>query len=124
MLSKFELYGRTGIRDLAEHYRALSRDTILKLANSLPAADPLRRTSFFAPAIRTILGERLSHSRNTCLYSICINRRPIAHIVGSKRVNISGKSWVDLEFCLNRFPLADEQRRRECSLMLHLQDLP
>lgn len=51
-----ELHSRTGNRKLAEHHRALSRDTIMKLANSLPAADPLRRAFLSAPAIRNILG--------------------------------------------------------------------
>jgi DNA-binding winged helix-turn-helix (wHTH) protein/tetratricopeptide (TPR) repeat protein len=51
-----DLHARTGNSELAEYHRALSRDTIMKLANSLPATDPLRRTFLSAPAIRNILG--------------------------------------------------------------------
>ena len=52
-----ELHARAGNSKLAEHHRALSRDTIMKLANSLPMANPLRKTFLSAPAIRNILGE-------------------------------------------------------------------
>jgi hypothetical protein len=51
-----ELYAGTGNSELAECHRVLSRDTIMKLANSLPAADPLRRTFLAAPVIRNTLG--------------------------------------------------------------------
>jgi hypothetical protein len=50
-----ELYARTDNSELAEYHRALSRDTIMNLANSLPPADPLRRTFLSAPVIRKIL---------------------------------------------------------------------
>jgi hypothetical protein len=46
-----------GNQDLAERHRELSRDTIMKLANSLPADEPLRQTFLSAPAIRKILGD-------------------------------------------------------------------
>ena len=39
-----DLYSRTGRKDLAERHRALSRATIMKLANSLDPDDPLRTT--------------------------------------------------------------------------------
>jgi DNA-binding winged helix-turn-helix (wHTH) protein/tetratricopeptide (TPR) repeat protein len=51
----FELYQNSGDRDLAERHRALSRDTIMKLANSMPAEEPLRANFLSAPAIRKIL---------------------------------------------------------------------
>jgi hypothetical protein len=54
----FELYQNSGDRDLAQHHLALSRDTIMKLANSLPAEEPLRQTFLSAAAIRKILDER------------------------------------------------------------------
>jgi hypothetical protein len=50
-----ELYARAGNSELAEYHRTLSRDTIMKLANSLPASDPLRKTFLSAPVIRNIL---------------------------------------------------------------------
>src|SRR4030088_233139 len=53
-----ELYRRMKSRELAERQLALSRQTIMKLANSLPAEEPLRQTFLSAPAIRTILGDR------------------------------------------------------------------
>ena len=43
--------------DLAARHLALSRETIMKLANSLPAEEPLRRTFLSAPMIRRILGD-------------------------------------------------------------------
>jgi tetratricopeptide (TPR) repeat protein len=53
----FELYRNSGDRDLAERHRALSRETIMKLANSLPAEEPLRKIFLSAPMIRKILGD-------------------------------------------------------------------
>ena len=52
-----ELHQRLGNRALAEHHRELSRTTIIKLANSLPADEPLRETFLSAPIIRKILGD-------------------------------------------------------------------
>ena len=51
-----ELHAQAGNSELAEHHRALGRHIIVKLANSLPAADPLRETFLSALAIRNILG--------------------------------------------------------------------
>jgi tetratricopeptide (TPR) repeat protein len=53
----FELYQNSGDRDLAERHLALSRATIMKLANSMSAEEPLRRTFLSAPMIRKILGD-------------------------------------------------------------------
>jgi tetratricopeptide (TPR) repeat protein len=53
-----ELYRRMKSRELAERQLALSRQTIMKLANSLPAEEPLRQTFLSAPPIRKILGDR------------------------------------------------------------------
>lgn len=54
----FELYQNSGDRDLAEHHRDLSRATILKLANSLPADEPLRKAFLGAKSVRKILRGR------------------------------------------------------------------
>jgi tetratricopeptide (TPR) repeat protein len=51
----FELYQNSGNRDLAERHLALSRETIMKLANSLPTEESLRQTFLSAPIIRKIL---------------------------------------------------------------------
>jgi DNA-binding winged helix-turn-helix (wHTH) protein/tetratricopeptide (TPR) repeat protein len=51
-----ELYRNSGDRDLAERHIALSRETIMKLANSLPADEPLRQIFLSAPMISKILG--------------------------------------------------------------------
>jgi DNA-binding winged helix-turn-helix (wHTH) protein/tetratricopeptide (TPR) repeat protein len=51
-----EFYRNSGDRDLAERHLALSRETIMKLANSLPEDEPLRRTFLSAPMVRKILG--------------------------------------------------------------------
>jgi tetratricopeptide (TPR) repeat protein len=55
-----ELYRNSGDRDLAELHLALSRDTIMKLANSLPAEEPLRQIFLSASMVRKILGNRES----------------------------------------------------------------
>ena len=48
----FELCRNAGDRDSAERHRALSRETIMKLANSLPAEEPLRQIFLSAPMVR------------------------------------------------------------------------
>jgi tetratricopeptide (TPR) repeat protein len=53
-----EIYRRMKSRELAESQLVLSRETIMKLANSLPAEEPLRHIFLSAPKIRKILGER------------------------------------------------------------------
>jgi DNA-binding winged helix-turn-helix (wHTH) protein/tetratricopeptide (TPR) repeat protein len=54
----FELYQSSGDRDLAERHLALSRETIIKLANSLPTEEPLRQTYLSAPVVRKIIGNK------------------------------------------------------------------
>jgi hypothetical protein len=51
-----ELYRRMKSRELAKRHLALSRETIMKLANCLPAEEPLRQTFLSAPMVRKILG--------------------------------------------------------------------
>ncbi|HXO32417.1 MAG TPA: AAA family ATPase [Candidatus Acidoferrales bacterium] len=57
-----ELHGRLGNRDLAERHRESSCATIMKLANSLPAEEPLRNTFLSAPLVSKILGDRQAPS--------------------------------------------------------------
>jgi tetratricopeptide (TPR) repeat protein len=52
-----ELYARLGNQDLAEHHRESSRATILQLANSLPADEPLRQTFLSSAMVFNILGD-------------------------------------------------------------------
>jgi hypothetical protein len=52
-----ELHERTGEREMAESYLALSRETIMKLANSLPAKESLRKAFLSDPAVRKVLGD-------------------------------------------------------------------
>ena len=63
-----ELYGGGESSEAAEHHRELSRATILKLADSLPAEEPLRKTFLSAPSVRKLLetGETTNgaHSRS------------------------------------------------------------
>jgi DNA-binding winged helix-turn-helix (wHTH) protein/tetratricopeptide (TPR) repeat protein len=61
----FELYQNSGDRDLAERHLALSRETVMKLANSLPTEEPLRRTYLAAPVVRKILGNNDEKSKVT-----------------------------------------------------------
>jgi len=49
-------------RELAKRHLVLRRETILKLANSLPADKPLRQIFLSAPMIRKILGSRQTRS--------------------------------------------------------------
>ena len=56
---------RTGKSGEADHHRALSRATILQLAQSLPAAAPLRHTFLSAPAVVKVLGDAERMSRST-----------------------------------------------------------
>ncbi len=51
-----ELHERKGNSELAEYHLALSRATIMKLANSLPPDEPLRKMFLAAPIIKDILG--------------------------------------------------------------------
>ena len=53
-----ELYQRSGDQDLPQRHLALSRETIMKLANSLAGEEPLRQTFLSAPTISKILGDR------------------------------------------------------------------
>jgi tetratricopeptide (TPR) repeat protein len=52
-----ELHEHTGDSELAAHYLALSREAIMKLANSLPAKDPLQKSFLGAPAVCRVLGD-------------------------------------------------------------------
>ena len=51
----FELYRHMGEPDVAEAHRELSRATIMMLANSLSADEPLRKTFLSAPVVQEIL---------------------------------------------------------------------
>jgi predicted ATPase/DNA-binding winged helix-turn-helix (wHTH) protein len=62
----FELYQDSGDRDLAERHLALSRETVMKLANSLPTEEPLRQTFLSAPVVRKILGNNVEKSKIAC----------------------------------------------------------
>jgi len=58
-----DLYRNAGDRDLAERHLALSRETIMKLANSLPAEEPLRQTFLSSPMVRSVLGDGKTEGR-------------------------------------------------------------
>jgi DNA-binding winged helix-turn-helix (wHTH) protein/tetratricopeptide (TPR) repeat protein len=62
-----ELYHRLKSSDRSKHHMVLSRETIMKLANSLPAAEPLRRTFLSSPLIRKIMLGTLHLSVDACL---------------------------------------------------------
>ena len=51
-----ELYRGSEKSKEAEHHLELSRATILKLADSLPVEEPLRKTFLSAPSVRKVLG--------------------------------------------------------------------
>jgi hypothetical protein len=61
-----ELFQNSGNRDLAERHLALSRETVMKLANSLPTEEPLRQTYLSAPIVRKILGNNIQQSKVAC----------------------------------------------------------
>jgi hypothetical protein len=58
----FELHQNSGDRDSVERHLTLSRETVMKLANSLPTEEPLRRTYLSAPVVRKILGNNVGKS--------------------------------------------------------------
>jgi len=59
----FEFYRNAGERDAAERHLALSRETIMKLANSLPAEEPLRNIFLSSPAVKRIFSNSTQESR-------------------------------------------------------------
>jgi len=59
----FELSQNSGDQDLAERHLGLSRETVMKLANSLPPEQPLRQTYLSAPVVRKILGNDHEQSK-------------------------------------------------------------
>jgi hypothetical protein len=59
----FELHQNSGDRDVAERHLALSRETVMKLANSLAQEEPLRQAYLSAPVVRRILGDNVAQSR-------------------------------------------------------------
>jgi tetratricopeptide (TPR) repeat protein len=52
-----EFHERTGDSELAEYHLGLSRATIMKLANSLPTEEPLRKTFLSDLVVRKVLGD-------------------------------------------------------------------
>jgi hypothetical protein len=59
----FELAQNSGYGDLAERHLELSRNTIMKLANSLSAGELLRQIFLAAPMIREVLGDSVEDPR-------------------------------------------------------------
>ena len=53
----FELYRKSGNQIVAQQHLALGREMIMKLANSLPVEEPLRKTFLSSPMVRKIVGE-------------------------------------------------------------------
>jgi hypothetical protein len=53
-----ETFAWSGNKEVSERHRQLSRETILKLANSLPEDHALRKTFLAAPAVAGILNRR------------------------------------------------------------------
>jgi hypothetical protein len=51
-----DLYRASENSEAAEYHRELSCPTILKLADSLAAEEPLRKTFLSAPSVRKVLG--------------------------------------------------------------------
>src|SRR5208282_3073581 len=51
-----ERYQGSKKSEASEHHRELSRATILKLADSLPSEEPIRRIFLSAPSVRRVLG--------------------------------------------------------------------
>ncbi len=62
-----ELYQGSKKSEASEHHRELSRATILKLADSLSAEEPIRRIFLSAPSVRRVLGngETANGARST-----------------------------------------------------------
>jgi len=75
-----ELYRGSEKSQEAEHHLELHRATILKLADSLPVEEPLRKTFLSAPSVRKVLGDMDGENTNGAH-----SRTP------TKRVKIVGK---------------------------------
>jgi tetratricopeptide (TPR) repeat protein len=60
-----EYCGNTGDRDSAERHLSLSRETIMKLANSLPTEEPLRQTFLSSPRVERVLGDAKTEKLRT-----------------------------------------------------------
>jgi hypothetical protein len=56
--SAAEVFARSGDSEASERHRRLSRETILKIANSLPEDHSLRRAFLAAPAVSKIITGR------------------------------------------------------------------
>lgn len=52
-----ELYRLSEKTEVAEHHAELSRAAILRLADSLPGKEPLRKTFLSAPPVLKVLGD-------------------------------------------------------------------
>ena len=57
----FKVYRNSGNRDLADHHLALSRETIMKLTNSLPANAQLRQIFVSAAMVREVLSDEFEN---------------------------------------------------------------
>jgi tetratricopeptide (TPR) repeat protein len=62
--SAAEVFARSGDLEASERHRRLSRETILKMANSLPEDHSLRRTFLAAPAVSKIITGKFTEDRN------------------------------------------------------------
>jgi hypothetical protein len=54
-----ELSEERGEIEVAQHHARLSRSTVLRLADSLPASHPLRKAFLSAPRIRKITSQEM-----------------------------------------------------------------
>jgi hypothetical protein len=52
-----DLFRDAGDRESAELHRALNRETIMRLANSLPPEEPLRKIFLSATAVRRVIAQ-------------------------------------------------------------------
>jgi hypothetical protein len=59
-----ELYEHAGCSDLAKRHLELSRETIMKLADSLKGESSLRATFLAASSVRGILNKGMAYPRN------------------------------------------------------------
>jgi hypothetical protein len=79
---------------LAEHHLALSRGTVMKLADWLPTEEPLRQTFLSAPVIRKILaGDKTPKSRAKAAVLKVVSSRRVRAKTSSMKTNAHPKTW-------------------------------
>jgi len=86
-----ELYAQTAKTEVMQHHREQSRATILRLANSMGAEEPLRKVFLSAPSVRNILAtenDRRAESSAEPSPSAAAHSQPESRVFANPKTNI------------------------------------